>query len=73
MRVNKKVLLQYLSQSTGKVVTLMDITNIQHSLQKTDGNNLERVSSYLKSIEDERPVLLKSFLVSVYSCACFMC
>ena len=51
MRVSKKLLQQHLSQSTGMIITLKDITNIQHSLRKTDGNNLESLSSYLKSIE----------------------
>ena len=41
LRVNNKLLQQHLSQSTGKIVTLKDISNIKHSIQKMDGNDLE--------------------------------
>ncbi|XP_065901369.1 uncharacterized protein [Dysidea avara] len=51
LRVNNKLLQQHLSQSTGKIVTLKDISNIKHSIRKMDGNDLEKLSSYLKAIE----------------------
>ena len=51
MNVNKKLLQQHLSESTGKVVTLKDITNIWTGLSKPDENNLESVVSTLRKIE----------------------
>ena len=51
MKVNKKLLQQHLSETTGKVVTLKDITNIQTGLIKPDENNLESVVSTLRKIE----------------------
>ena len=51
LRVNNKLLQQHLSQSTGKIVTLKDISNIKHSILKMDGNDLEKLSFYLKAIE----------------------
>ena len=51
MRVNNKLLQQHLSQSIGKIITLKDISNIKHSIRGTDGNDLVKVSTYLKAIE----------------------
>ena len=52
MKVNKKLLQQHLSETTGKIVTLKDnITNIQTGLTKPDENNLESVVSTLRKIE----------------------
>lgn len=51
MKVNKKLLQQHLSETTGRVVTLKDITNIQTGLTKPDENNLESVVSTLRKIE----------------------
>ena len=51
MKVNKKLLQQHLSETTGKVVTLKDITNIQTELSKPDENNLESVVNTLRKIE----------------------
>ena len=51
MKVNKKLLQQHLSGSTGKVVTLKDITNIQTGLSKPDDSNLESVINSLRKIE----------------------
>ena len=53
MRVNKKLLQQHMTQSTGKIITLKEKSlrksNIQKSLCKRDGNDLEIVVSYLKT------------------------
>ena len=51
MKVNKKLLQQHLSETTGKIVTLKDITNVQTGLTKPDENNLESVVSTLRKIE----------------------
>ena len=51
MKVNKKLLQQHLSHTSGKVVTLKDITNIQTGFSKPDENNLESVVSTLRKIE----------------------
>ena len=51
MKVNKKLLQQHLSETTGKVVMLKDITNIQTGLSKPDENNLESVVSTLRKFE----------------------
>lgn len=51
MKVNKKLLQQHLSESTGKVVTLKDITNVQTGLSKPDDSNLESVVNTLRKIE----------------------
>ena len=49
MKVNKKVLQQRLTRSTGKVVTLKDITNIQTEIrQSSDSNNLDTLVQSLK-------------------------
>lgn len=51
MKANKKLLQQHLNESTGKVVTLKDISNIQTDVNKSDDNSLENVISILRRIE----------------------
>ena len=51
LKVNKKLLQQHLCRTTGKVVTLKDITNVQTGLHQShsEGNNLEMLVTRLKS------------------------
>ena len=52
LKVNKKLLQEHLSYTSGKVVTLKDISNIQSELgTKGSGNNLDDLVTRLKSIE----------------------
>lgn len=52
MKVNKKLLQQHLSEATGKIITLKDITNIQTGTSKDDdGNNLETLVDRLRRME----------------------
>ena len=52
MKINKKFLQQHIiSETTGKVVTLKDITNIQTGLSKPEEDNLESVVCTLRKIE----------------------
>ena len=51
MKVNKKLLQQHLSKSTGKVVTLKDLTNLQLGLKNPNDSKLESVVSTLREIE----------------------
>ena len=52
MKVNKKLLQQHLSNTTGKVVTLRDITNVQAELHTSgNGNYLEALVKRLRQIE----------------------
>lgn len=59
MKVNKKLLQQHLSQTTGKVITLKDITNVQTGLNQShsDGNNLEILVAHLKALEGRSVVI----------------
>ena len=50
MKVNKKLLQQHISESTGKVVTLKDISNVQTSLNKPE-ESIESVVKTLRKIE----------------------
>ena len=52
LKVNKKLLQQYISECTQKVVTLKDISNIQTGLRsKKDKNDISTVVSKLKAME----------------------
>ena len=52
LKVNKKLLQEHLSYTSGKVVTLKDISNIQSELgTKSSGNNLDDLVTHLRSIE----------------------
>ena len=52
INVNKKLLRQHLTISTGKVVTLKDITNVQTEIhQSSDSNNLNTLLQCFKDIE----------------------
>ena len=52
MKVNKKLLQQHLSDTTGKVVTLKDISNVQTSINShTDRNNIEALVARLQAIK----------------------
>lgn len=52
MKVNKKLLQQHLSQKTGKVVILKDLTNLQTEIGlKSNGNNLDALVTRLKAID----------------------
>ena len=54
LKVNKKLLQQHMSASTGKVVTLKDISNVQTGLRsKSDKNDLNALVTKLKSIEGQ--------------------
>lgn len=54
MKVNKKLLQQHISNSTGKIVTLKDISNLQTVTNKHHSNNLESVVAMLRRIEGKR-------------------
>ena len=53
LKVNKKLLQQHLTNKTGKVITLKDLTNVQTGLHQSDsdGNNLEELVTRLKGID----------------------
>ena len=52
MKVNKKLLHQDLSEKTGKVVILKDISNIQMEISsKSNGNNIDALVTRLKAID----------------------
>ena len=52
MKVSKKLLQEHLSSTSGKVVTLKDISNIQSEFgTKSSGNNLDDLVTHLRSIE----------------------
>ena len=52
MKVDKKLLQQHLSNKTGKVITLKDISNVQTAIRESsDKNDLEALFSRLRSIE----------------------
>ena len=52
MEINKKVFQQHFTSSTGKVVTLKDITNVQSEIhQSSESNNLDTLVQYLKGME----------------------
>jgi len=52
LKVNKKLLQEHLSCTSGKVVTLKDISNIQSELgAKSSGNNLDDLLTCLRGIE----------------------
>lgn len=54
LKLNKKLLQQHMSASTGKVVTLKDISNVQTGLRsKSDKNDLNALVTKLKSIEGQ--------------------
>ena len=52
-KVNKKLLQQHMSESTRKIVTLRDISNMQSrkSCSRVERNNLETVRAKLLAIE----------------------
>ena len=49
--MNKKLLQQHLSESSGKVVTLKDISNISTEVHKLSSQSLEDVVTKLKEIK----------------------
>ena len=52
MKVNKKLLQQHLSSSTGKVVTLRDLTNVQAELNTgSSDNDLDILVTRLRQLE----------------------
>ena len=51
LKVNKKLLQQHLSETTGKVVTLKDITNMQTSSQNPKNSSVEELVTRLKAID----------------------
>jgi len=52
MKVNKKLLQQHLSCSSGKVVTLRDLTNVQAELNASNtGNSLDALVMRLRQLE----------------------
>ena len=52
LKVNKKLLQEHLSSTSGKVVTLKDISNIQSELgTKSSGNNVDDLVTHLRSNE----------------------
>ena len=52
LKVNKKLLQQNMTESTGKVITLRDISNVPTGkCPKQDRNNLEAIITKLKDIE----------------------
>ena len=52
MKVNKKLLQQHLTSTTGKVVTLKDISNIQSGVSAADsGSVLDALVTRLKESE----------------------
>ena len=52
LKVNKKLLQQHLSEKTGKIVTLKDISNIQTSLRlNAKDNSLQDLVNHLSSME----------------------
>lgn len=52
MKVNKKLLQQHMSDTTGKVVTLKDVSNVQTSINsQTDRNNIEALVVRLPAID----------------------
>lgn len=55
LKVNKKLLQQHVSTSTGKVVVLKDISNVQTCLaSKSDRNDLDALVAKLKASEGKR-------------------
>ena len=49
---SRKLLQQHLSDTTGKVVTLKDISNVQTSINShTDRNNIEALVARLQAIK----------------------
>ena len=64
LKVNKKLLHQHLSEATGKVITLKDITNMQTSSQTTKKSSLEDLATQLKAIDGE--VYYYVFTISAY-------
>ena len=55
LKVNKKLLQEHLSSSTGKVVTLKDISNLKSELPTK--NNLDTLVTRLRSMEGEHIVI----------------
>ena len=52
MKVDKKLLQQHLSEKTGKIVTLKDLSNVQTSIRESsDRNDLGALTTLLRSIE----------------------
>ena len=51
LKVNKKLLQQHLSESSGKVVTLKDISNISSDLKKVSIESIESVVTKLKDVK----------------------
>ena len=52
MKVDKKLLQQHLSDKSGKVVTLKDISNVQTSVRESsDKNDLQALTARLRSIK----------------------
>ena len=55
MKVNKKLLQRHLSETTGKVVTLKDISNVQTSITTPD-DSVEAVVDALRKIEGKQSI-----------------
>ena len=51
MKVNKKLLQQHLTEVTGKIVTLKDITNIQTGVVQSEGNDIKALVNRLEAME----------------------
>lgn len=55
VQANKKLVQQHISQASGKVVTLKDLSNVRAQIddQSTKGNELETVVKDLTAINDK--------------------
>lgn len=59
LKANKKLLQQHLQQTTGKVITLKDLSNIrQHAKKEYNHNDLEHILDYLKHQENSRSEII---------------
>ena len=69
MKVNKKLLQQHLSETTGKIVTLKDVSNIQISIHRSD-ESVETVVDSLRETEGKKLMTsyMHSIIIFLYFC-----
>ena len=68
MQVNKKLLQQHLSEKTGKIVTLKDISNIQSRMNSGgERNDIDCLVTRLRAITGMLEVLLAVALITMQS------
>ena len=66
MKVNKKLLQQYLSSTTGKVVTLKDISDIQSTVNAADHEDSGNLDALVNCLRENEGIIMYNYNFMFY-------